>query len=172
MVKIEAIETGDACEVGEIGKILVKGDGVMSGYLNDMEESHLRLKSGWYDTGDLGCFDEEGYLWHKGRLKRFVKIGGEMISLVMVEEALAGLLSDNIECCAVELPDAKRGSRIVGVTNRAIDEKEISKQLSEELPNLALPKKYVVVEEFPYMGSGKTDFRTLTTMVREMEGAS
>ncbi len=172
VVKIEAIETGDACEVGEIGKILVKGDGVMSGYLNDMEESHLRLKSGWYDTGDLGCFDEEGYLWHKGRLKRFVKIGGEMISLVMVEEALAGLLSDNIECCAVELPDAKRGSRIVGVTNRPIDEKEISKQLSEELPNLALPKKYVVVEKFPYMGSGKTDFRTLTTMVREMEGAS
>ena len=56
-----------------------------------------------------------------------------MISLVMVEEALAGLLSDNIECCAVELPDAKRGSRIVGVTNRAIDEKDISKQLSEEL---------------------------------------
>ena len=172
MVKIEAIETGDTCETGEIGKILVKGDGVMPGYLNDMEESHLRLKSGWYDTGDLGCIDEEGYLWHKGRLKRFVKIGGEMISLAMVEEALASLLSDNIECCAVELPDAKRGSRIVGVTNREIDEKEISKQLSEELPNLALPKKYVVVEEFPYMGSGKTDFRTLTTMVREMEGAS
>ena len=61
---------------------------------------------------------------NKYRLKRFVKIGGEMISLVMVEEALAGLLSDNIECCAVELPDAKRGSRIVGVTNRAIDEKD------------------------------------------------
>ena len=72
----------------------------------------------------------------------------------------------------VELPDAKRGSRIVGVTNRAIDEKEISKQLSEDLPNLALPKKYVVVEEFPYMGSGKTDFRALTSMVRDMEGSS
>jgi len=107
-----------------------------------------------------------------GRLKRFVKIGGEMISLVMVEEALDSLLSDNIECCVVELPDAKRGSRIVGVTTRAIDEKEISKQLSEDLPNLALPKKYVVVEEFPYMGSGKTDFRTLTTMVRGLEDAS
>ena len=116
--------------------------------------------------------DEEGYIWHKGRLKRFVKIGGEMISLVMVEEALASLLSDSIECCAVELPDAKRGSRIVGVTNQAIDEKEIGKQLSEDLPNLALPKKYVVVGEFPYMGSGKTDFRTLTRMVREMESSS
>ena len=170
-VKIEAIETGEPCEKGKVGKILVKGEGVMSGYLNDIEESHLRLKSGWYDTGDLGCIDEEGYLWHKGRLKRFVKIGGEMISLVMVEEALASVLSNTIECCAVELPDAKRGSRIVGVTDQAIDEKEVNKRLSEELPNLALPKKYVVIEEFPCMGSGKTDFRTLTKMVREMEGA-
>ena len=171
VVKIEEIGTGNTCKTGEVGKILVKGEGVMSGYLNDMEESHLRLKSGWYDTGDLGCIDKEGYLWHKGRLKRFVKIGGEMISLVMVEETLASLLPDNVECCVVELPDAKRGSRIVGVTSQAVDEKRVSKLLSEELPNLALPKKYVVVEEFPYMGSGKTDFRTLTTIVREMEGA-
>ena len=94
-----------------------------------------------------------------------------MISLVMVEETLASLLPDNVECCVVELPDAKRGSRIVGVTSQAVDEKRVSKLLSEELPNLALPKKYVVVKEFPYMGSGKTDFRTLTTVVREMEGA-
>lgn len=168
-IRIENIDTGKDCAPGETGKILVKGDGVMSGYLNDIEESHLRLKSGWYDTGDLGYLDEDNFLWHKGRLKRFVKIGGEMISLVMVEETLNTVTPEDVECCAVELPDAKRGSRIIGVTNKEIDQQAVVKQLTEELPNLALPKKYVVVDEFPYMGSGKTDFRTLTNIVREQE---
>lgn len=168
-IRIENIDSGEDCAPGETGKILVKGDGVMSGYLNDIEESHLRIKSGWYDTGDLGYLDEDNFLWHKGRLKRFVKIGGEMISLVMVEETLNSVTPDDVECCAVELPDAKRGSRIIGVTSKEIDQQVVVKQLSEELPNLALPKKYVVVDEFPYMGSGKTDFRTLTEIVKQQE---
>ena len=150
---------------------MVKGQGVMQGYLNDIEETHLRIKSGWYDTGDLGLLDEDGYLWHKGRLKRFIKIGGEMISLVMVEETLNAVTPEEIECCAVELPDAKRGSRIVAVTNAEIDQTEVIKKLSEELPNLALPKKYVIVHEFPRMGSGKTDFRGLTNIVRDLDAA-
>ena len=49
-------------------KFLVRGDNVMGGYLNDVEESSLKLKSGWYDTGDLGYMDADGYLYHKGRL--------------------------------------------------------------------------------------------------------
>lgn len=167
-VKIENYETGAECQLGETGKILVKGDGVMKGYLNNLEESSMRIKSGWYDTGDLGYIDEEGYLWHKGRLKRFVKIGGEMISLVMVEEALNQLTPDEIECCAVELPDAKRGSLIVAVTSAEVDQSEVSKRLAKEIPNLALPKKWVIVSDFPRMGSGKTDFRTLTEQVRRL----
>ncbi|MFT4813923.1 MAG: acyl-[acyl-carrier-protein]-phospholipid O-acyltransferase [Paracoccaceae bacterium] len=166
-VKIQSYETGNECPTGQVGKILVKGDGVMDGYLNDVEESSLRLKSGWYDTGDLGYLDEDGYLWHKGRLKRFVKIGGEMISLVMVEEILDEMTPEDIECCVVEIPDAKRGSRIVAVTNAEIEKSEIQKKLSKKLPNIALPKSYTVVPEFPRMGSGKTDFRTLTELVRK-----
>lgn len=168
-VKIIHLETGKDCETGQTGKILVKGEGVMLGYLNDVEESSLRIKSGWYDTGDLGYLDEDGYIWHKGRLKRFVKIGGEMISLVLVEETLNELTPEEVECCAVELPDAKRGSRIIAVTNSEIDHDEVSKRMSSELPNLALPKKYVLVPEFPRMGSGKTDFRTLTKLVLDLE---
>lgn len=168
-VKIENYETGEPCETGETGKILVKGEGVMPGYLNDIEESSLKLKSGWYDTGDLGYIDEDGFIWHKGRLKRFVKIGGEMVSLVMVEEALNDITDEDIECCAVELPDAKRGSRIIAVTNNDIDQSAIAKRLADEIPNLALPKKYVIVPEFPRMGSGKTDFRTLTNIVLQQE---
>ena len=171
-VKIEHLETGDPCGPGEIGKILVKGEGVMQGYLNDLEESSLKIKSGWYDTGDLGYMDEDGYIWHRGRLKRFVKIGGEMISLVMVEEILNELTPEAVQCCAVELPDARRGSKIVAVTSLEIDSQELSKRLAAELPNLALPKKYVVIPEFPRMGSGKTDFRGLTNLVLQMEDES
>ena len=168
-LRIQNLDTGADCPAGETGKILVKGHGVMRGYLNDMEESSLRLKSGWYDTGDLGYLDEDGYLWHKGRLRRFVKIGGEMVSLVMIEEAMADLTPKDVECCAVELPDAKRGSRIVGVTNSEIDKRDLNKRLAKMLPNLALPKKYLQVPEFPRMGSGKTDFRTLTEIVRQLD---
>ncbi len=168
-IRIQHIDTGAPCGPGETGKILVRGDNVMQGYLNDVEETHLRINSGWYDTGDLGYLDEDGYLWHKGRLKRFVKIGGEMISLVAVEESLNAVTPEEVECCAVELPDAKRGSRIVAVTTDPVDTQQVTRQLAAELPNIALPKKFVTVPEFPRMGSGKTDFRSLTTLVRELE---
>ena len=167
-VKIIHYETGAACRPGETGKIMVRGESVMQGYLNDIEETSLRLKSGWYDTGDLGCLDEDGYLWHQGRLRRFVKIGGEMVSLVSVEEALDAVTPPEVACCAVELPDSKRGSRIVAVTSAEVDRTETNRLLSERLPNIALPKLYVTVAEFPYMGSGKADFRSLTDIVRDL----
>lgn len=168
-VQIVHYQTGVNCAVGETGKIMVRGAGVMDGYLNDVEESSLRLKYGWYDTGDLGYLDADGYLWHQGRLKRFVKIGGEMVSLVNVEECLNAATPEQVECCAVELPDARRGSRIVAVVTRAVDEPETLRRLARELPNLALPKKFVTIPEFPRMGSGKTDFRSLTRLVIQQE---
>ncbi|MEZ5488775.1 MAG: AMP-binding protein [Gammaproteobacteria bacterium] len=170
-VKIVNYDTGAECDIGETGKIMVRGKGVMPGYLNDTEETSLRLKGGWYDTGDLGYVDEDGYLWHQGRLKRFVKIGGEMVSLVNVEETLNALTPEEVECCAVELPDSRRGSKIVAVLTREVNEQETLKKLASQLPNLALPKKFVIVPEFPRMGSGKTDFRTLTKIVIEQESA-
>jgi len=69
---------------GEIGKILVKGPNVMKGYLIDFEQTSLSIRHGFYDTGDMGYMDAEGYLWHVGRLKRFLKIGGEMVSLIKI----------------------------------------------------------------------------------------
>lgn len=168
-VKIVSYETDEECELGETGKILVRGGGVMNGYLNNVEESSLKLKSGWYDTGDLGYIDADGYIYHKGRLKRFVKIGGEMVSLVAVEESLNNITDMDVECCVVELPDAKRGSKIVAVTSKEVDGLKTNKRLSDDLPNIALPRKYVTVENFPRMGSGKTDFRGLTEHVWKLE---
>jgi len=170
-IRIEHIESGEICPACETGRILVRGENVMKGYLNNVEETHMRLKNGWYDTGDLGYLDEDGYLWHKGRLKRFVKIAGEMISLVAVEDALDQVTPEEVECCAVELPDARRGARIVAITSEKVDSNEITQRLGDSLPNLALPKQFLVVKEFPRMGSGKTDFRSLTDLVRKQQSA-
>jgi len=167
-VRIENYETGEECAVGETGKILVKGDLVMKGYFNDFEETSLHIRHGWYDTGDMGIMDEDRCLWHAGRWKRFVKIGGEMVSLVCVEDVLEKLLPEDVSCCVVDIPDALKGAKIVAAVTQKVDEKHILKQMAAQLPNSALPKQYVIIEDLPKMGSGKTDFRTITEIVRDM----
>ena len=167
-MRVENYETGEECGVGEIGKILVKGKNIMKGYFDDFEATTLSIRHGWYDTGDMGYQDAEGYLWHVGRLKRFMKIGGEMVSLIRVENVLEHLLPEEISCCVVEVPDSVRGAKIVATITQKIDEKMILKKMSEELPNIALPKHFVVIEDLPKMGSGKIDFRKITDLVRDM----
>ena len=166
-VRIENYETGEECGPGQDGRILVKGDNVMKGYFDDFEQTSLHIRNGWYDTGDMGNIDEDGYLWHVGRIKRFVKIGGEMVSLVKIESVLDSLLPDEAHCCVIEIPDSTKGARIVAVITEKIHEKAILKQMSEQLPKIALPKQFIFFDELPKMGSGKIDFRTITEMVRE-----
>lgn len=166
-VRIENYETGEECGLGEDGRILVKGDSVMKGYFNDFEQTSLHIRRGWYDTGDMGNLDEDGYLWHVGRLKRFVKVGGEMVSLVKIEDVLERFLPEDAHCCVVEIPDAFKGARIVAVVTTSLDEKTILKQMAQHLPQIALPKIFLVWETLPKMGSGKIDFRTISEMARE-----
>lgn len=165
-IRIENCETGEECAIGEIGRIMVKGDLVMKGYLNDFEETSKRIRDGWYDTGDMGYIDEDGFLWLSGRLKRFVKICGEMISLVKIEDVLEKLLPEDVLCSVVEVPDELKGARIIAVITKKIDERKILKMMSEYLPNIALPKQFIVIEDLPKMGSGKIDFRRVTEIVQ------
>jgi acyl-[acyl-carrier-protein]-phospholipid O-acyltransferase/long-chain-fatty-acid--[acyl-carrier-protein] ligase len=134
-----------------------------------MEETSLRIHNGWYDTGDIGMMDEDGYLWHRGRLRRFVMIGGEMISLVRAERVLESLLPEGVECCVVDVPDSRKGARVVAVVTEPVKEKELIKKMGKELPNISVPKNFLVIENLPKMGSGKIDFRTITEMVRDYE---
>jgi acyl-[acyl-carrier-protein]-phospholipid O-acyltransferase/long-chain-fatty-acid--[acyl-carrier-protein] ligase len=166
-VRIAELETGEPLPAGREGKILVKGELVMKGYYGDFEETSLRIKEGWYDTGDMGMMDEDGYLWHRGRLKRFVKIGGEMVSLVKTESVLEEVLPEGVDCCVVELPDRNKGARLAVAVTADIDEKTTIKKLTERLPTIAVPRTFVRFDELPKMGSGKVDFRTTMNMVRE-----
>jgi acyl-[acyl-carrier-protein]-phospholipid O-acyltransferase/long-chain-fatty-acid--[acyl-carrier-protein] ligase len=166
-VKITDIDSGEVLGTGQEGKIEVKGDLIMKGYFDDIEETSLRIEAGWYDTGDMGLIDDDGYLWHKGRLKRFVKIGGEMVSLVRVESELNGFIADDIDYCVVEVPDSLKGARIVVALTKEINTKEIINRLSGKLPKIAIPSQFVLINELPKMGSGKVDFRTVTDLVKK-----
>ncbi len=166
-VKIADINSGDEVPRGQEGKLLTKGDHVMKGYFDDLEETSLRIKDGWYDTGDMGMIDEDGYVWHRGRLKRFAKIGGEMVSLVKVESVLTELLPPETDCCVVEIPDYLKGAKVIAAITKPIDEKSILKEMASDLPSIALPKNFLVMDELPKMGSGKVNFRKVTEIVKE-----
>ncbi|NOR75170.1 MAG: AMP-binding protein [Draconibacterium sp.] len=167
-VRIENFETGENCKTSEVGKIMVKGDLVMKGYYNDPKLTEECLIDGWYNTGDMGYFDKDDFLWHAGRFKRFVKIGGEMVSLVKVENTLEQFLPEGISCCVVEIADEKKGASIIATVTIEVNKVEILKKMSGELPNIALPKKFLVLEELPMMGTGKIDFRRVTKIVEKI----
>jgi len=167
-VRIENLESGEKCKTGEVGKILVKGDLIMKGYLGQPELTAEAIVDGWYNTGDMGFFDEDEYLWHSGRFKRFVKIGGEMVSLVKVENVMEQHLPEGVSCCIVEIPDEIKGATIVAAVTKDINKIAILRKMGNELPNIALPRQFFVIEELPMMGTGKIDFRSVSELVNDM----
>ncbi|MDY0151238.1 MAG: AMP-binding protein [Candidatus Cloacimonas sp.] len=167
-VRILDIHTDKILGINQEGKIMVKGDQVMEGYLGDLEETSLRIRNGWYDTGDIGIQDEDGFLWHRGRLKRFVKVGGEMVSLVKVEDLLSRLLPENVICCVVDVPNLTKGSDVVAaVATGDFDMHKVLKQLKKELPSIAIPRQFFVIEDIPMMASGKVNFREVEKICRD-----
>jgi acyl-[acyl-carrier-protein]-phospholipid O-acyltransferase/long-chain-fatty-acid--[acyl-carrier-protein] ligase len=149
-VRIMDITTDKILGPNQEGKILVKGDMVMAGYLGDMEETSMRIHNGWYDTGDIGLIDDDGFLWHKGRLKRFVKVGGEMVSLVKVEDVLSRLLPENVICSVVDVPNPIKGSDVVAaVATGDFDMHAVLKQLKKRAACDCVPRQFYVIEDIP-----------------------
>jgi acyl-[acyl-carrier-protein]-phospholipid O-acyltransferase / long-chain-fatty-acid--[acyl-carrier-protein] ligase len=165
-VKIIDMETEQELPFGKEGKIYVRGRSVMKGYFDDLEETSLHIHNGWYDTGDIGILDKDGFLWHKGRLKRFVKIGGEMISLATIESAVEKYIGEDQQCCAVEIPHITKGAEIIVAMTSEISDRDIKKKLSSELPPIAIPKKFIYFKELPIMGNGKVNFRAVEDMCK------
>ncbi len=166
-VRIENVETGEECKTGEVGIIYIRGDSVMKGYYSDPEQTSEVLKDGWYNTGDMGFFDKDMYLWHAGRFKRFTKVGGEMVSLVKVENTLEKYLPQGVSCCVVEVMNEKKGSSIIAAVSGEVHKTEILRKMMNDLPVIALPREFVVISDLPMMGTGKIDFRSVTKMVQE-----
>ena len=146
--------------IKEGGELWVKGPNIMQGYMR--YENPLILdppKDGWYNTGDIVSMDEDGFISIKGRSKRFAKIGGEMVSLLAVEQVIAKKWPDFI-IGAVSIPDTKKGEQIVLVTTCKDITKEALISLFKQagMTELGLPSKVIVTDTPPLLGTGKFDY--------------
>lgn len=156
--------------VPEGGRLFVRGPNVMRGYLNPEANAKFQALGGWYDTGDIVKVDEEGFLYILGRLKRFAKVSGEMVSLTAVEEVLAGAFPQYGQRCAVAIvakPDEAKGEKLVAVTNEPRLTLEGLREVIRAggLNNLAVPRELKVIREIPRLGSGKINHRELQKLV-------
>ncbi len=145
------------------GKLLVSAPNVMKGYyLIDSPGQVTPLLNGWYDTGDIVEIDNEGYIFIKGRAKRFAKIGGEMVSLAAVEEYVSKLWPAYTHA-VVQIPDTKKGERLILITTNPTANRDdlISHVQEQGIGELSLPKTILVINEMPVLGTGKTDYVTL-----------
>lgn len=158
------IEPVEGVEKG--GRFFVRGPNVMKGYLNADANTKFKALGGWYDTGDIVSVDPEGFVFIKGRLKRFAKISGEMVSLTAVEEALAGAFPQyglRFQIAVISRPDPEKGEALIAATNEPrlqIDEIRAAVQ-AKGLPNICIPREVRFIKEIPQLGAGKTNHREL-----------
>ena len=152
----------------EHGGILhVRGPNVMAGYLKSDQPGVLQpplseLGDGWYETGDVVQIDDEGFVKIVGRVKRFAKIAGEMVSLEVAEKVAVATSPDKAHAVSSQ-PDASKGEALVLFTTDGELSRELLAAKARELgvPELAVPRKIHRVESLPLLGTGKVDYVTL-----------
>jgi acyl-[acyl-carrier-protein]-phospholipid O-acyltransferase/long-chain-fatty-acid--[acyl-carrier-protein] ligase len=158
--KVEGIEEG--------GSLLVKGPNVMVGYL--IHGRGFIPSDEWYDTGDIVKIDEEGFIFILSRLKRFLKVAGEMVSLNKVEELALQCFNESL-FFAVAAPDKRKGEKIILFTTKEnIQEKEFKKYIKQhKMSSLYIPAKIVYIEKVPLLGSGKINYIELEAIAKELK---
>ena len=145
---------------------------VFEGYLHDPERTTEVLRDGWLKTGDVGRFDEDGFLYIEGRLSRFSKIGGEMVPHEAIEHKIIELMGlsgrDERPIAIVGVQDEAKGEALVLLSAADIDVSELRKKLQEAgVPNLWIPKHLQRVEAIPVLASGKLDLKRCQGLAAE-----
>ena len=159
---VPGIETG--------GRLWVKGPNIMAGYLLHQNPGELQPpENGWYDTGDIVTVDDDGFIRIQGRLKRFAKVAGEMISLTAVEE-LAGYCWPEAMHAALAISDPSKGEQIVLMTTQKDAERKSVQTYAKEhgINELQIPKQYVWVDEIPLLGTGKIHYPAAQALLADM----
>ncbi len=163
----------------ERGGILhVRGPNVMLGYYRYeqpgvIELPRSELGEGWYETGDVVEIDPDGYVSILGRVKRFAKVAGEMISLEAVER-LAALASPDCQHGAFAMPDPQKGEALVlCTTDPGLSQELLSKTARQAgFPELSVPRRLVRLEALPLLGTGKLDYVALKALGLEHLGGA
>lgn len=142
------------------GRLHVRGPNLMAGYVRvDAPGKIEPLPGGWHDTGDVVGLDPEGYVTILGRVKRFAKIGGEMVSLTAVETYATACWPDNMHV-AIAQNDPKKGEQVILLTDLATADRAtlLAWYKANGAADIAMPKRIVQVETIPVLGTGKTDY--------------
>ena len=166
-------ETSELLDSHSEGEICVRGPNVFAGYLNNPKSPFIEIHGKkWYRTGDLGYMDQRGNVILSGRLKRFAKIGGEMVSLGSIEEIISKAFRPKaneelpyLAVCTKEKEEAK--SALILFTTLEIN----TQQVNDTLLNAGFSRLIKIADiqklnEIPLTGTGKTDYRLLQTMIK------
>jgi acyl-CoA synthetase (AMP-forming)/AMP-acid ligase II len=152
---------------GETGHILVGGKTLFDGYLDQQSKP---VRGRWFDTGDIGCIDEDGYLTVLGRADNIIISGGENIDLGRIEYLISSIQGIN-GVVALGLPDKKWGMRpiaFIEMENDRYSEDELKTMLAEHLPRLMIPDRIIEVSSLPISASGKYDRPMLRIMYQDL----
>ncbi|MBT4963981.1 MAG: acyl-[ACP]--phospholipid O-acyltransferase [Francisellaceae bacterium] len=151
------LETVDGVNDG--GRLFVKGNNIMLGYYYADNPGVLCPPiNGWHDTGDIVSIDDEGYITIRGRVKRFAKIAGEMISLAAVEDNFQLFYPNDVHA-VINLPDERKGEKLVLITTANLDVGLSRKQLKDAgVSDIHAPREVVNVDKIPLLGTGKIDY--------------
>lgn len=155
-------ETGEKKTLHEAGMLWLRGPNIFKGYLNAAEQTAQVLQDGWLKTGDIGRFDEDGFLFIEGRLSRFSKIGGEMVPHETIEQQIIAALTTEEHSerfiAIMGVADAAKGEALVLLSSIDVDLPALRAKLANAgVPNLWIPKTVRRVEAIPILASGKLD---------------
>jgi acyl-[acyl-carrier-protein]-phospholipid O-acyltransferase/long-chain-fatty-acid--[acyl-carrier-protein] ligase len=156
------------------GRLVIRGPNVMLGYIRPEKPGTITpVHGGWYDTGDVVSIDCDGYIAIRGRLKRFAKVGGEVVSLAVVESCASALWPD-CNHAAIALPDPRKGEQIVLITTSPeADRTAFAGWVHNHgVQELAIPRRFVHVDDIPVLGTGKTDYVKVTRRVLDEDGSA
>ena len=154
--------------ISEGGRLVVSGPNIMLGYLRAENPGVLEPPvDGRYDTGDIVSVDAEGFVTILGRVKRFAKIAGEMVSLTAVEGYANAVWPGHMHA-VVSVPDARKGEQLVLVTDKPDADRDdlLSYAKDQGIAELMVPKAIHVVGEIPVLGTGKVDYVGIKALLR------
>src|SRR6266581_3132807 len=170
--EIREPETGQKLSLFDPGMLWLRGVNIFEGYLHDPERTAEVLRDDWLKTGDIGRFDEDGFLYIEGRLSRFSKIGGEMVPHEAIEHKIVDLLDlsgkDERTVAIVGVRDEAKGEALVLLSAVDIDLAELRDKLREAgIPNLWIPKRIQRVDAIPVLASGKLNLKKCQELALE-----